>query len=308
MRQHVIIGRFGPGDRLAIPTATGEVATRLDLVASEKVLGNGIGAALSDSKKLRVFPTEMALDLLVLAAHIHAADTRISRWTESQDTWTREIRLVVPVSDPTRWTAAAPTLRRILNFLTGDRWTLGFRSRPTKFERCAPQGPAQLMGPPFDGVNLFSGGLDSLIGAIDALESGGHPLFASHAGEGATSKSQEDCFEPLRQHYAKRAPARLRLWMSFSKTLVRNVAAEDSTRGRSFLFFALGIFGAWPRFRPACPGKWPDLAQRTARPAALGSIEHADHAPILHSPLESAPHPPRYTRPYRKSLLGQDKG
>ena len=95
---------------------------RLDLVASEKVLGNGIGAALSDSKKLRVFPTEMALDLLVLAAHIHAADTRISRWTESQDTWTREIRLVVPVSDPTRWTAAAPTLRRILNFLTGDRW------------------------------------------------------------------------------------------------------------------------------------------------------------------------------------------
>ena len=98
------------------------------------------------------------------------------------------------------------------------------------------------MGPPFDGVNLFSGGLDSLIGAIDALESGGHPLFASHAGEGATSKSQEDCFEPLRQHYAKRAPARLRLWMSFSKTLVRNVAAEDSTRGRSFLFFALGIF------------------------------------------------------------------
>lgn len=30
--------------------------------------------------------------------------------------------------------------------------------------------------------------------------------------------------------------------MSFSKTLVRNVASEDSTRGRSFLFFALGIF------------------------------------------------------------------
>lgn len=58
MRQHVIIGHFGPGDRVAIPTANGEVATRLDLVSSEKMLGHGIGAALSDLKKLKVFPTE----------------------------------------------------------------------------------------------------------------------------------------------------------------------------------------------------------------------------------------------------------
>jgi hypothetical protein len=256
MRQHVIIGRFGPGDRITIPTASGEVATRLDLVASEKMLGHGIGAALADLKKLRVYPTEVALDLIVLAAHIHAADTRISRWTESQDTWTREIRLVVPVSDPIRWNAAAPTLRRILNFLTGDRWRVGFRSRPPKFERCVPRGPAELIGPPFDSVNLFSGGLDSLIGAIDALETGVHPLFVSHAGEGATSKSQEDCFEALRQHYAKLVPARLRVWMSFPKDLVRNVGAEDSTRARSFLFFALGIFagsGLGPSFTLRVP-------------------------------------------------------
>ena len=242
MRQHVIIGRFGPGDRVAIPTASGEVSTRLDLVSSERMLGHGIGAALSDLRKLRVFPTETGLDLVVLAAHIHAADTRISRYTELQDTWTREIRLVVPVSDPTRWIAAAPTLRRILNFLTGDRWTIGFRSRPEKFERIVPQAPADLIGTAFDGVNLFSGGLDSLIGAIDALEAGRHPLFVSHAGEGATSKSQEDCFEALRKHYAKIARARLRVWMSFPKNLIRNVGPEDSTRARSFLFFALGIF------------------------------------------------------------------
>ena len=67
--------------------------------------------------------------MLVVAAHVHAADTRISRSTESQDAWTREIRLVVPVSDPARWTAAAPILVRALNFLTGDRWDVGFRKR-----------------------------------------------------------------------------------------------------------------------------------------------------------------------------------
>ena len=41
-------------------------------------------------------------DLLVLAALVHAADTRISRTTESQDTWTREICLLVPVSNTQR--------------------------------------------------------------------------------------------------------------------------------------------------------------------------------------------------------------
>jgi hypothetical protein len=61
-----------------------------------------------------LFPTEMGIDLLVLAAHVHAADTRISRVEQSQDSWTREIRLIVPVSNPSRWYSAAPTLKKSL--------------------------------------------------------------------------------------------------------------------------------------------------------------------------------------------------
>jgi hypothetical protein len=132
MKRHLIIGRLGPGDRVAIPPGTDETATPVDLVASEKQLGHGIGTALADLAKLRVFPTELGLDLLILAALVNAADTRISRQSESQDTWTREIRLAVPVSDPVRWNAASGILQRMLNFLTGDKWTLGFRARPTR--------------------------------------------------------------------------------------------------------------------------------------------------------------------------------
>jgi hypothetical protein len=242
MRPHVIIGRFGPSDRLAIPTSRDEKVTRLDLVAGQHSLGHGIGTALSDLRKLKLYPTETGLDLLVLATHVHAADTRISRKTESKDAWTREIRLVVPVSDPSRWNNANPVLSRILGFLTGDRWTVGFRSRPKKFSRIVIRDDAQLIAPPFDSVNLFSGGLDSLIGAIDALEQGHTPLFVSHAGEGAVSKPQENCFDALQKHYNKNSSERLRVWMNFSKKLVRGVAPEETTRGRSFLFFALGVF------------------------------------------------------------------
>ena len=121
MRRHVIIGRYGPGDRDRLPVDAGEVATRLELIVGDRTLAHGIGHALDDLAKLVVYPSEMGVDVLVLAAHVHAADTRVSRASESQDGWTRELRLIVPVSDPDRWTVAARILVRMLNFLTGDR-------------------------------------------------------------------------------------------------------------------------------------------------------------------------------------------
>jgi len=242
MRRHVIIGRYGPGDRSPFPLGKGEVETRLDLVIGERSLDHGIGRVLSDLAQLGVYPSEIGVDVLVMAAHVHAADTRISRTSESQDGWTREIRLIVPVSDPDRWTAVAPIFVRMLNFLTGDRWSLAFRARPSHFARVAPTRPARLFGPPFDDLALFSGGLDSLIGAIDNLEGGRTPLLISHAGEGATSNAQSMIFDALQTHYRGRAFNRLRLWMTFPDGFVRCSGGEDTTRGRSFLFFALGVF------------------------------------------------------------------
>ena len=124
--------------------------------------------------------------------------------------------------------------------MTGDRWTIQFRSRPPAFAQIVPQ--ANLIVPPFTDVSLFSGGLDSLIGAIDELQSNRVPLLISHASEPAVSRAQDDCFEALKTNYARSAFKRLRVWMSFPKVFVDNVGSEESTRGRSFLFFALGIF------------------------------------------------------------------
>lgn len=241
MRRHLLVGRYGPDDQIAIPSASDEQVTDLQLVVGEKTLSHGIGGALTDLKGLGIRPSEIGLDLLVLAAHVYAADTRISRSEQSQDSWTREIRLVVPVSDPQRWNVAAQTVKRILDFLTGDRWAIGFRRRPGRFaEIIAP--PEALLPPAFDAVSLFSGGLDSLIGAIDLLESGRTPLLVSHAGDGATSDAQYTLFAALKKHFSAIAFARLRAWITFPSELVHGVGSENSTRGRSFLFFAIGVF------------------------------------------------------------------
>jgi hypothetical protein len=242
VRRHVIIGRFGPDDKLTIPAATDEVVTHLQLVASNKRLDHGIDRALEDLAELDVYPTEIGLDILILAAHVHAADTRISRVTESQDSWTREMRLVVPVSDLSRWSASAILLERMLNFLTGDRWKIGFRARPPRFVSAVKAKPLISPKPAFDQLSLFSGGLDSLIGSIDLLEAGSAPLLVSHAGEGATSDAQNTLFDALKKHYKDSRFNRLRLWMTYAKDLVKDGGVEETTRGRSFLFIAAGLF------------------------------------------------------------------
>ncbi|MCY4260085.1 MAG: hypothetical protein OXC91_07460, partial [Rhodobacteraceae bacterium] len=240
MKRHLIAGRFGAKDTTVIPKASDEQLSTLDLLDGER-LRHGIGSALENMTILNLEPSEVAVDLMIVAAHIHAADTRISRASESQDGWSREIRLVVPVSDPILWSTTSRILKRALNFLTGDRWSIGFRGRPEEHSGIGKPKPHPLIPVRFDAVNLFSGGLDSLIGAIDSLHGGGSPLLVSHAGEGAVSKSQEECFDALKEAFPKSVFNRLRIWMVFADGLVDGVESESSTRGRSFLFFSLGV-------------------------------------------------------------------
>jgi hypothetical protein len=130
----------------------------------------------------------------------------------------------------------------MLNFLTGDRWAIGFRVRPDGFTQLSP---ARLRIPSpvqFDHLSLFSGGLDSLIGAIDLLESGARPLLISHAGDGPASAAQTSCYKELKGHYKQEPFDQFRVSMNFPDNLVRGQGKpENTTRGRSFLFFALGV-------------------------------------------------------------------
>src|SRR6185437_1548913 len=135
---------------------------------------------------------------------------------------------------------ASGLLATMLSFLTGDLWRLSFVPRPSAF-KVVVGGKKPSDAKTFDQVSLFSGGLDSLVGAIDALEAGITPIFVSHASEGATSESQNACFNGLQAHYSTRPLSRLRAWISLPEDTVKDVGAEPTTRGRSFLFIALGI-------------------------------------------------------------------
>lgn len=238
MRRHSLIFRLGAGDRSRMewvePSST---RTQIDLVDSKGRLAHGVGDTLDALAKLGITPSVTGVDLLLVASAVYAADKRISRATEAQDSWTREIDLHIPVAEPQTWSSVAPAVQKMLQFLTGDRWRLFFRLSPKKYRNLAREAvsPATTI----TSCCLFSGGLDSFIGAIDLFHQGESPLLVSHGWVASDSKHQQLCLAALNANFTAVSIRHLRSRIGFREHLIRDSEPERTERSRSFLFFSL---------------------------------------------------------------------
>lgn len=244
MRRHSLVARLGPADATAVEIhADDALRTELRFVDGRRRLGFGIGQMIEGLARHGILPSEVGVDLMILAATVTAADTRISRDTDSQDSWTREIELYVPVSDTAVWWAARERIERILAFLTGDRWRVFFRERHQEY-RDLIAGQAGLVTAPHSCICLFSGGLDSFVGAIDLMAAGESPLLVSHYWDLSTT-SQEACAAHIADAYGDKQSRHVRARIGFDKNdFSRPMGSEPTTRGRSFLFFAMAALAA----------------------------------------------------------------
>lgn len=244
MRHHTLVARLGIQDTVRVsPKRRDSHVTEVSFVDGEQRLGFGLGQATDQLRARGVKPTERALDLALLAASVTAADTRISRAVDAEDRWTREIDLHVPVKEPRLWLEHANLIIRILNFLTGDRWNVYFRARPKAMASLAA-APEKAALVNLSSVCLFSGGLDSFIGAIDLLVSGEAPLLVSHYWDGITSKHQTACITALRRKFTEARVQSLRARVGFPRDTIDESSGEPTQRARSFLFFALATLSA----------------------------------------------------------------
>ncbi|HEV7486311.1 MAG TPA: Qat anti-phage system QueC-like protein QatC [Thermoanaerobaculia bacterium] len=182
--------------------------------------------------------TPAAEDLLNFAIAAYTADVRVSRH-DAFDSWTRDFELHLFVHDVATWERCRATAEELLSFLTGDHWVLCLRPTPDTYTREVREVD-EVTPAATEVVCLFSGGLDSFVGALDALDKfGAVTLVGHHAqGAGATSKSQSDAIESLRYSHRAEVTPFVQLWLSPPKGEAR--AAETTTRGRSILFLALG--------------------------------------------------------------------
>jgi len=246
--QHAIIGRLGLGDTAAVAATPGSHATEVQFIPGANKLDFGLGQILDHLARLGFVANEVGIDLAILAALVTAADTRVNRQHSAIDRWTRQLSLHIPVSDPALWSAQTVLLQHMLNFLTGDRWTLSFRARPQGQASLRPKTARLAVRIP-DCICLFSGGLDSFIGATDLLGGGKTPLLISHYWDGITSDTQNVCAKHLSKEYGKPV-LHVRARVGFEKAKVKTGETENSLRGRSFMFFALAALAASSLAKP----------------------------------------------------------
>lgn len=213
-----------------------------DRSAATIQLGERAGARFFDGW---VAPRE-ALDLMLLGASVYCAD-KTSRRDAAADVWTRDLTIEVPVNDADAWGSAG--WDPVLNFLTGDRWSVIPRhavQSPVDGLRRAQEQPLPVAD--FAAVSLFSGGLDSLTGVIDLLEddSNSRICLLSHHEGGQASTAQHALLSALQAHYGSERIEARSLFLRPAPpngNQARPLPAdrETTTRARSFLFLTSAL-------------------------------------------------------------------
>ncbi len=223
------------------------------------------------------------LDLVRLAVLVFLADRSSPRERGTGVRWDRDLSLTVPVSAPEIWRAGAEGFEHLLHILSGDRWQLEFeKERPPRRGRLAETEPARV-------VCLFSGGSDSLAGALAAQEATGEaPVLVSHWDANSLATVQTRLVDELSAIWGA-TPVHYRLQLRRREYQVGSglpFRDEKSRRSRSFLFLALGLAVAAVRNAelwmsengftginpPLSPERRGSLTTRTTHPGFLDGL------------------------------------
>jgi len=237
MNRFKLIGKYDSKDLTSFFDEDLEIVN-VPLITKKGMLCYGIGEIIKKMLDNKICPTEEGIDIMVLATLVYLADTRISRSIHSQDSWTREIEIQLPVINLERWNASSEDLARMLDFLTGDKWSIVFEQREKHFDDLLTCNEEQ---EEFEVVSLFSGGMDSLISTINYLEDRKKVVLISHAGDGFTKNAQTNILKEFKEMYSEIMPLYLDLWMYFKKEFIPQGGEENTTRSRSFLFISFGV-------------------------------------------------------------------
>ena len=180
-------------------------------------------------------------DMLIMSGIVYSVDRTISRKRFSINGLTREMIINLPTSNLTLWNPLTKSMNELLSFMTGDLWSVKFR--PTN-NYDLPSIPLSEKCKEVTAVSLFSGGMDSLIGAIDLAQiESGKIFLASHYDStmGGPKGDQEKVFKMLNECYPDK-------FIRFKKAVriqpQKHKNSELSSRSRSLMFFAIAAIVA----------------------------------------------------------------
>ncbi|MDB5507119.1 MAG: hypothetical protein JWR75_1757 [Devosia sp.] len=188
---------------------------------------------------------DVLMDLLEVAAYVYCADQRASRGslnlTDYGVGWRRSMRFVIAVRQPDIWSDPDVTaaLENVLSFLSGEHFEFSFV--PT----ISPVAQSELY---FNGIDaaawapdevaLFSGGIDSFAGAVEALVGNNQRVaLVGHWSSSKVAAVQRHLVDGL-------VNAGFASQLRYIPVTVTNTDArpvEFTQRTRSFLFASLAV-------------------------------------------------------------------
>lgn len=207
------------------------------------------GNILDTSANIQLYPLlyfvgkvpDVTFSMLYLSAIVYAIDRTVERKKYSINGWSREFDVDILIPEYQYFCNNSQMINKMLSFLTGDYWNCHFVD---SFEIVYPPQQQDLINL-YEGinqVNLFSGGMDSLIGAIDYLSNNqnGKLCVVSHYDRNMPGprKDQNRVIASLRQRYDQN------LSVIQSVMISPQLSKEPSCRSRSMMFISLALIVA----------------------------------------------------------------
>ncbi|MGQ9689430.1 MAG: 7-cyano-7-deazaguanine synthase [Desulfobaccales bacterium] len=199
------------------------------------------------SKRFAANISDVFIDLLEIATYIYCADQAVTRGGKTDKgvgaNWRRHLRFFIPVRRPDVWNSPAISecLSRTLGFLSDDFYNFTFAElkNPPPFEKYFEGLDNPNLQPPEELV-LYSGGLDSLAGAVrEAVIEKKRALLVSHRASPKILAKQLALFKDLTFRLGlgdNPVPTHVPVWITKHGAW----GGEYTQRTRSFLYCALG--------------------------------------------------------------------
>lgn len=213
------------------------ISVEIPILTSSGSFRYGLQSTVDELRKQDIYPSEAGFDAIIFGLLVYMADMKISRRTQAQDSWSREIVLTIPVFDE-KWIDYKDTFERMLKFLTGDLWSIEFTKRT---QSLALKDKFDSRTNKYKVASLFSGGMDSLIASINYMEQKQPTLLVSHAGESRVRHWQTDLLSVLDEYYGDIPHENAYYWTNLDSIEFPEADSDMNQRSRSFLFIAIAL-------------------------------------------------------------------
>lgn len=180
------------------------------------------------------------IDLLYFSAIVYGIDRSFNRNIYSIDGWSREFDVTFRLKDFHLYDANSEQINALLSFLTGDFWSTHFISLQNDIEYPTIDIPE--LNDQFGQINLFSGGMDSLIGAIDYLATNNDMKLCLTSHYDQYMKGAKDDQNKLLRNFTDKYPNRF--YHLPAVHIYPLLSKETTCRSRSLMFLAIALLVA----------------------------------------------------------------